>query len=261
MMYEFCAQTDSGLTRENNEDSVALDESCGLAILADGMGGYNAGEVASSMATASILAELGQWLRNAEPEVSGRAIRHAMKLAVRNSNTAVFDASRAVPGYAGMGTTLVVAVFLGMKLVVGHIGDSRCYRLRGNTLSRCTRDHSLLQEQLDAGLITPRQAEMSIHRNLVTRALGVEYATALEVNEYKVQPGDLYLMCSDGLSDMVGDDMIATVLKAQQPLPEMAVALIDSANAGGGRDNISVMLARAAGGVDKRGLMSRLLGA
>ena len=102
---------------------------------------------------------------------------------------------------------------------------------------------------------------MSIHRNLVTRALGVEYATALEVNEYKVQPGDLYLMCSDGLSDMVGDDMIATVLKAQQPLPEMAEALIDSANAGGGRDNISVMLAKAAGGVDKRGLMSRLLGA
>ena len=261
MMYEFCAQTDRGLARGNNEDSVSLDESCGLAILADGMGGYNAGEVASGMATALIQAEMGQWLNKAGPQATGRDIRQALELCVGNSNRAVFEASQANSDYAGMGTTLVVGVFRGPKLVVGHIGDSRCYRLRGGTLLRSTRDHSLLQEQLDAGLITPEQAAVSTHRNLVTRALGVEPTAVLEINEYKVEADDIYLLCSDGLSDMVDDAVIASILLAQQPLAQCAEALIKAANAGGGRDNISVLLAKAGGGGRKRSLMSRLLGA
>lgn len=261
MMYEFCAQTDRGLARGNNEDSVSLDESCGLAILADGMGGYNAGEVASGMATALIQAEMGQWLRDAGPQVTGRDIRQALELSVGNSNRAVFDASQANPDYAGMGTTLVVGVFRGSRLVVGHIGDSRCYRLRGGTLLRSTRDHSLLQEQLDAGLITPEQAAVSTNRNLVTRALGVESTAVLEVNEYKVEADDIYLLCSDGLSDMVDDALIAHILQTQEALAHKAEALVNAANAGGGRDNISVLLAKAGGGVRRRSLISRLLGA
>lgn len=261
MMYEFCAQTDRGLARGNNEDSVALDASCGLAILADGMGGYNAGEVASSMATALIQTEMGLWLKRAGAQVTGRDIRQALELSVGKSNRAVFDASHANPAYAGMGTTLVVAVFREAKLVLGHIGDSRCYRWRGGTLLRSTRDHSLLQEQLDAGLITPQQAAVATHRNLVTRALGVEPTAALEINEYKVEADDLYLLCSDGLSDMVDDAVIADILQTHEPLAQKAQALVCAANAGGGRDNISVLLAKAGGGVRKRGLMSRLLGA
>ena len=125
---------------------------------------------------------------------------------------------------------------------------------------RSTRDHSLLQELLDAGLITPEQAAVSTHRNLVTRALGVEPKAELEINEYKVEADDIYLLCSDGLSDMVDDAVIASILLAQQPLVQCAEALIKAANAGGGRDNISVLLAKAEGGIRKRSLVSWLLG-
>jgi protein phosphatase len=159
-----------------------------------------------------------------------------------------------------MGTTLVVGVFQDGRLMLGHIGDSRCYRLRNNHLEQITKDHSLLQEQMDAGLITPEQAATSTNKNLVTRALGVEDAVLLEVNEHKVDPGDLYLMCSDGLSDMLDDDAIAQILMGDGPLEQKTVQLIDAANANGGRDNISVLLAQANSGSKKRGLISRWLG-
>ena len=261
MMYEFCARTDRGLVRANNEDSVSMDASCGLLVLADGMGGYNAGEVASSMATAQIQTEMGLWLKSAGAQATERSIRQALELCVGNSNRAVFDASQTHPAYGGMGTTLVVGVFRGARVVVGHIGDSRCYRLRAGNLLRFTRDHSLLQEQLDAGLLTPEQAAVSSHRNLVTRALGVEPTAALEMNGYRVETGDIYLLCSDGLSDMVDEAAMARILQAQEPLAQRAQALIKAAHAGGGRDNISVLLAKAGGGVRRRSLMSRLLGA
>jgi protein phosphatase len=159
-----------------------------------------------------------------------------------------------------MGTTLVVGVFQDGRLMLGHIGDSRCYRLRAGALEQITKDHSLLQEQMDAGLITPEQAATSTNKNLVTRALGVEDAVLLEVNEHRVEPGDLYLMCSDGLSDMLDDDAIARILAAPGTLEEKAVQLVDGANANGGRDNISVLLALANSGTRKRGLISRWLG-
>jgi len=144
--------------------------------------------------------------------------------------------------------------------MLGHIGDSRCYRLRDGEFVQITKDHSLLQEQMDAGLITPEQAATSTNKNLVTRALGVEDAVLLEVNEHRVDPGDIYLMCSDGLSDMVDNDNIAQLLATDAPLEQKVVQLIDAANANGGRDNISVLLAQAQSGVKKRGLISRLLG-
>ncbi len=159
-----------------------------------------------------------------------------------------------------MGTTLVLGVFQDTRLMLGHIGDSRCYRLRDGEFVQITKDHSLLQEQMDAGLITPEQAATSTNKNLVTRALGVEDAVLLEVNEHRVDPGDIYLMCSDGLSDMVDNDNIAQLLATDAPLEQKVVQLIDAANANGGRDNISVLLAQAQSGVKKRGLISRLLG-
>ena len=244
---ELHAAVDPGRTRSNNEDSVATDDGVSLAVLADGMGGYNAGEVASNMATSFIRTELGRWLREASAQASDAEVRRAMDICVDNANRAIFNAANANPQYAGMGTTLVVALFRDAKLMLGHVGDSRCYRLREGRLQQITRDHSLLQEQIDAGLITAEQAAFSANKNLVTRAVGVEDTVMLETHQHDVLPGDLYLLCSDGLSDMLDDDGITEVLLAHESLQSGARALIDAANEAGGRDNISVILGRASG--------------
>ncbi len=259
MNYEFQLRTDPGLARENNEDSVALDEPTRLGILADGMGGYNAGEIASGMATTFIKSELGRWLSQAGRHANPREVRRAMEICVDNANRSIFNAANSNPQYSGMGTTLVLGVFQDGRLVLGHIGDSRCYRLREGEIEQITKDHSLLQEQMDAGLITPEQAATSSNKNLVTRALGVEDAVLLEVNEHRVEPGDIYVMCSDGLSDMVDDQGISKILAQEMPLEQKVASLIAAANANGGRDNISVLVAQAVEGSGKKGLISRLL--
>ncbi len=260
MNYHFCAKTDPGRARDNNEDSVAFDENTLVAVLADGMGGYNAGEIASGMATAFIKSELSRWLEEAGTGAKAREVRRAMEICVDNANLSIFNSANSNPHYAGMGTTLVVGVFRDGVLLVGHIGDSRCYRWRGGQLEQITKDHSLLQEQIDAGLITPEQAATSSIKNLVTRALGVEELVLLEINEYPVEVGDIYLMCSDGLSDMVDDPAIAKIVSADLSLDQKATQLIDVANANGGRDNISVLMAEVSEATEKRGLIARLLG-
>ncbi len=226
---------------------MAIDASVGLAVLADGMGGYNAGEVASNMATTFIRAELGRWLREAGGQASDAEVRRAMDICVDNANRAIFNAANANPQYAGMGTTLVVAVFRDSRLLLGHVGDSRCYRLRGGRLQQLTRDHSLLQEQIDAGLITPEQAAFSINKNLVTRAVGVEDTVLLETHHHDLLADDMYLLCSDGLSDMLADAAIGQIAQQHDNLDEANRALIAAANDAGGKDNISVVLARACG--------------
>ena len=260
MIYEFCTHTDPGLARENNEDSVTFDALARLGILADGMGGYNAGEIASGMATTFIKSEMGRWLSQAGRHANAKEVRRAMEICVENANRSIFNAANSNPQYTGMGTTLVIGVFQDARAMLGHIGDSRCYRLREGEFVQVTKDHSLLQEQIDAGLITPEQAATSMNKNLVTRALGVEDTVLLEVNEHRVEPGDIYLMCSDGLSDMVDDEGIAEIMRGPVTLQQMAGQLIDAANAKGGRDNISVLLAQANTGARKRSLFSRILG-
>ncbi len=260
MNYTFCAQTDPGRSRDNNEDSVTFDEAARLGVLADGMGGYNAGEIASGMATAFIKAEMARWLTDPLAQANLAETRRALEICVDNANRAIFNASHGNSQYAGMGTTLVVAVFQDSKLLLGHIGDSRCYRLRAGKLAQITKDHSLLQEHIDAGFLTPEQAATSPIKNLVTRAVGVESEVLLELNEHEIEPGDLYLMCSDGLSDMLLDADIEAILLNRAPLPALAEQLITKANENGGRDNISVLLTLAAGIPGKRGLISRWLG-
>lgn len=258
MKYEFSARTDRGRVRANNEDAVSVDRQAQVAVLADGMGGYNAGEVASSMATQFIRTEMVRWL--AQARRPGRDVRRALEICVENANLAIFDAAQENAQYAGMGTTLVVGVFRGERLILGHIGDSRCYRLRDGVLQQITRDHSWLQEQVDAGLMTPQQAAVSTNGNLVTRALGVEPHVQMEVNEFQVAPNDLFLLCSDGLTDMVPDADVADMARASLSLEEKTNLLVDTANAQGGRDNISVLLVQtAAAGGKKRGFMSRLI--
>ena len=229
MNYEFCIRTDPGLARENNEDSVTFEETTCLGVLADGMGGYNAGEIASGMATTFIKSELGRWLSQAGRHANAREVRRAMEICVDNANRSIFNAANSNPQYSGMGTTLVLGVFQDGRLMLGHIGDSRCYRLRGSEFAQITKDHSLLQEQMDAGLITPEQAATSTNKNLVTRALGVEDAVLLEVNEHRTEPGDIYLMCSDGLSDMVDDESIGKLLEGEGSLEQKAVLLVEAA--------------------------------
>ena len=260
MIYEYFSLTDPGLIRDNNEDSVLVDGDNHVVVLADGMGGYNAGEVASAMATAFIKDELGRWLAEGGNEAPPRELKRAMEICCDNANRRIFDAAHANPLYAGMGTTLVMAVFQDQRALIGHVGDSRCYRLRGTQLQLLTRDHSLLQEQIDAGLISAEQAQFATHRNLVTRALGVEDTVLLEVNEFRSEEGDLYLFCSDGLNDMLSDGHIATLLASHLPLPEMAQTLVDAANELGGRDNISVILAQVRARAVRRGLLARMLG-
>jgi serine/threonine protein phosphatase PrpC len=244
MTLELHCATDTGRARTNNEDSAAIDEKSALVVLADGMGGYNAGEVASGMVTTFIKAELGRWLSEAAESATDTDVRRAMEICVDNANRAIFNAANSNPQYAGMGTTLVVGVFRDTRLLVGHVGDSRCYRLRGGRLVQITHDHSLLQEQIDAGLITAEQASFSANKNLVTRAVGVEDTVLLETHLHDVMPDDVYLLCSDGLSDMLDDETIAQLLQSCDLLPEAASALIDAANEAGGKDNISVVLAR-----------------
>jgi protein phosphatase len=245
MILEFFSVTDTGRARRNNEDAVALDEAGRIAVLADGMGGYNAGEVASQMASERVRSELVARLRPLGNAPSETELKAAMLDAVENANRAVYEAAMSTAEYANMGTTLVVAVYRGDKLWLGHVGDSRAYRFRNGHLEQLTRDHSLLQEQIDAGLITAEQAAYSMHKNLVTRAVGVDELVELEIHDYPVEAGDILLMCSDGLSDMLTDDQIAQLLRTNDSLAGAGAMLVQAANAAGGRDNIAVVLVRA----------------
>jgi len=260
MHYTYCAQTHPGLIRDNNEDSVVFDEARGVAVLADGMGGYNAGEIASGMATAFIKSELVSWLVHCTHPVNADQVTQAIATCINKANASILNAAASNPQYAGMGTTLVVAVFRGDHLILGHVGDSRCYRLRRGVLQQITKDHSLLQEQVDAGFLTPTQAASAPGKNLLTRAVGVEPSVQVELRQYSVERGDLYLMCSDGLSDMIDDAAMGQIMKRGQPIVQIAEDLVLSALAGGGRDNITVLLAQVSASSDKPGLISRLFG-
>lgn len=241
---EYSSALDVGRARHNNEDAVLIDPSLGLCILADGMGGYNAGEVASDMATRAMRDTFRQWLLGLTQAPAEAEVARALVAAAQEANRQVFTAANTVAAYAGMGTTLVAAVFERQHVWIGHLGDSRAYRLRNGRLGQLTRDHSLLQEQVDAGLLTQEEAAYALHRNLVTRAIGVEPQVVLEVHPHDVKAGDTILLCSDGLSDMLSDTQIAQVLQINNSLDEQAAALVEAANAAGGRDNISVILAK-----------------
>lgn len=253
MQLEFFSALDTGRARSNNEDAVRIDEAIALAVLADGMGGYNAGEVASAMAVDCVCDDMARWLAEPAGPRDEDQVCAALMASAQHANQAVYDAAQSRAEYAGMGTTLVAALFHEDRVWVGHIGDSRAYRLRGGKLEQLSRDHSLLQEQIDAGLLTPEEAVYSMNRNLVTRAVGVEPQVELEVVGHDLRVGDTVLLCSDGLSDMLPDAAIAQVMRANDSLALAGQALVAAANAAGGRDNISVVLVRAKGGAAHTG--------
>ncbi len=241
------------MVRSHNEDSVAFDTASGLVVLADGMGGYNAGEVASGIAASVISTEVKYRLQTERPEekdaFSGEDVAVVLlRDNVQKANSSIFHAAESQPQYAGMGTTIVTALFYDDRVAVAHVGDSRMYRLRGETFETVTRDHSLLQEQIDSGMITREDARTSKNKNLVTRAVGIDAEVEPEVHVYDVEVGDIYLLCSDGLNDMVADEEIgATLQMLKANLPLAASELIQLANGNGGRDNVSVILVKVNG--------------
>lgn len=240
-----------GMVRSHNEDTVFVDAESGLAVLADGMGGYSAGEVASGIAvnvvSTGLLPELRSGRELSKVDVQS-GLTHAALLLSQNiaaANKGIYEAAQQRPECAGMGTTIVAALFHGNRVSIGHIGDSRCYRLRGDKFEQLTHDHSLLQEQIDSGQLTPEQARYSLNKNLVTRALGIEAIVPADIAEYRLEAEDVYLLCSDGLTDMVEPEVVQQILGARRAeLPEAAAEMVDLANRNGGRDNISVVLVR-----------------
>lgn len=234
---EVVALSDVGRVRTDNEDAVLADERLGIAIVADGMGGHRSGREASRIACNTVLAGIGE--RSAR--AGGRAVRRAVEAA----NTAILAAAERNPALRGMGTTLALIRFGNDHAVLAHIGDSRIYRLRDGKLSLLTRDDSLLSAQVDQGLISAAQSASSHNRHLITAALGVGQSPAAHFGAEKIEVGDIFLVCSDGLHDMVGDDDIELILKSlHMNLPLAAHHLVQLANDLGGFDNVSVALVK-----------------
>ncbi len=242
--------TDRGVAREHNEDSVITLPDSGLAVLADGMGGHQAGEVASRLATDVVVRELADYFANpddvdTEPlEGRSRYIRRLIQ-AIQTSNAEIIAAASERSEYRGMGATIVAALFFDNRFSVAHLGDSRMYGFRNGYFEQLTEDHSLVQEFVRQGLLTTHEARYALNKNLITQALGIEQCVDPTITEGMLQPGDLYLLCSDGLTDVVTDDDIRDVLRRTGTNLDDAVReLIDMANSAGGPDNISVILVR-----------------
>jgi len=259
-------QTDTGKVREHNEDMIAVDSDLGLVVLADGMGGYNAGEVASGIAVKTVFNLVREALERQDltvPDPTTGLSRPSIILrdAIQRANKIIYQTARSQANCEGMGTTVVAALFFDNRISVAHVGDSRLYRVRTAAIEQITLDHSLLQELVDRGFYTPEEAQRASNKNYVTRALGVENTVEVEMQEHHVQKGDLYLLCSDGLSDMIGDDdMALTVSTFGANLNSVGQHLIQLANDNGGKDNISVILTQVMDSFPaRRGIFDRIL--
>ncbi len=242
-------QTDTGRVREHNEDTIAYDSDIGLLVLADGMGGYNAGEVASGIAVKTIVGLVRdaierEDLRNHDSAAGLARASIILRDAILRANKIIFQTARTQPQCEGMGTTVVGALFFDNRVSIAHVGDSRLYRMRSAAFEQLTMDHSLLQELVDRGFYSAEEAQRAANKNYVTRALGVEPNVEVEIQEVPVQKGDAYMLCSDGLSDMVEDeDIHLTINTFNDNLDTVAKQLIQLANDNGGRDNVSVVMA------------------
>jgi serine/threonine protein phosphatase PrpC len=261
-----CVQmTDVGKVRDHNEDAIGASLPTGLLVLADGMGGYNAGEVASGIAVKTVLELVTEACQReersaAEPETGLMRQSIVLRDAVRRANKVIHQTAKSQPQCEGMGTTIVACLFYDNRVSIAHVGDSRLYRLRNGQFRQLTMDHSLLQELVDRGFYSAEEAARSTNRNYVTRALGVEPAVEVEIHEADAAPDDVYLLCSDGLCDMVEDEDISlTISTFGANLDVAGKQLIQLSNDHGGKDNISIILAHVLESFPARsGLLSRL---
>ncbi len=259
--------TDTGRVRDHNEDAIGANVDIGLMVLADGMGGYNAGEVASGIAVKTIIDMVTEGCAredraDIEPETGFMRQTIILRDAIRRANKIIHQTAQSQPQCEGMGTTLVACLFYDNRVSVAHVGDSRLYRLRDNRFEQITLDHSLLQELVDRGFYSQEEAQRSTNRNYVTRALGVEPEVEVELQEIDATKLDYYLLCSDGLPDMVEDeDIHLTISTFSANLDTIGQQLIKLTNDNGGRDNVSVVLVKVLDEYPaKGGLMDKIRG-
>jgi len=237
--------SDVGRCREVNQDTFVVDEAMELYAVADGMGGHAAGEVASDLAIHAVAHSLRDQ-RSEESVWSPEQAGELLQQALREGNRKIVESVQARSEWTGMGTTLVAMVRTESEVVIAHVGDSRAYRLRSGQFSQLTSDHSLVNEQVKAGILTPEQAQRSPYRNIVTRALGNQQDVEVDVIRAPVEVGDIFVLCSDGLSGMLSDDQIRDVVESDGTTPQVACRkLVDLANENGGEDNITVIVAWA----------------
>lgn len=249
MIFSACGRTDKGLTRPNNEDRYCIAENPTLYIVADGMGGHAAGEIASQIAIDATLDQIKkadlppeQFIGKYNKNISDAANR--LTSAVRLANQVIYQTAQDNKAWQGMGTTITVAwPIANNKIAIAHVGDSRIYLIRDNTIKRLTRDHSIVEEQIDQGLITEKQAPHLQVKNIITRCLGYDQQVQVDVDELQLESDDKLLLCSDGLTNMVSDTEILSVLNTKEKLATMCDKLIETANRKGGKDNITVVLA------------------
>src|SRR5271156_4125631 len=265
----FVGLSDTGKVREHNEDTIAVDADIGLLVLADGMGGYNAGEVASGIAVKTIVNLVREHVQREDLAIADRESGLSrpniiLRDAISRANKIIYQTARTQPQCEGMGTTVVAALFFDNKITIAHVGDSRLYRQRagGDKLEQVTLDHSLLQELVDRGFYSAEEAQRAANKNYVTRALGVEPNVEVEIQELPAQKGDLYLICSDGLSDMVEDeDIHLTISTFGANLENATKQLIQLGNDNGGKDNISVVAAEIVESFPApHGILDKMLG-
>jgi serine/threonine protein phosphatase PrpC len=238
---EFIGKTDMGRVRSNNEDTFLLNSDAGYCLVADGMGGAAAGEMASQ-----IFAQTAADIFAAGPPANEQELVDRVQSAFLQANDRILDHVGRYPDHRGMGCTAELLAFTATGFVIGHMGDSRTYRLRQGSLKQLTKDHSLVQDQIDQGMITAEQARSHRMRNIILRAVGVRPSPALDTLRGPIFAGDLFLLCSDGLTDLVEDEQIVQVLLGQGDLSSKAEQLIGLANLSGGKDNITVVLAGVA---------------
>jgi serine/threonine protein phosphatase PrpC len=242
-----CGLSDVGLTRVHNEDYFEIDPSHRLYVVADGMGGHSYGEVAAQLAVQAIRRFVEKSLDKDTTwpiKLDDRLARHSnlLKMAIQNAHADVLRAISRDGSLHGMGSTVVGILIHGDMAAVAHVGDSRAYRLRNGKLEQLTQDHTWVHEQVVAGLLSKEQARSHPLKNVVTRALGGESEIAIDVREVPVQPGDVFLICSDGLTGMLSDADIRERLAAARPLQETCRDLVNEANGRGGLDNVTVVL-------------------
>lgn len=255
MRYSAAAKSDVGRKRHGNEDSFCLAPEIGLFVVADGMGGHAAGEVASRLAVDTIQEWVTKYLSGMDAFIVGKQVGTCSREAnfllssIRLANRIIYDAAQDRPDYVGMGTTVASVLAVGDHVAMAHVGDSRIYRIRGEEIVQLSRDHSLVQQQVDHGIISAEEAQGSQYKHLITRALGLRETVEVDLAEQQVQPRDFLLLCSDGLSDLLEDEEISAIVREHaDDLEKACQALVDRTNYKGGDDNITALLIQAQAG-------------
>jgi PPM family protein phosphatase len=242
--------TDVGRKRNHNEDSFLIDEELQLYVVADGMGGHAGGGTASRIAVETIDKELRKARDSREnpfisvPNLQEALIPEALRGAVEKACLAIYTAAQEDPRLSGMGTTVISLVVKDEQAFFAHVGDSRAYLIRGELIQQISEDHSLVNEQIKAGMITPEEAKHSRYKNIITRSVGFEEEVLVDVMGVVAEPGDTFILCSDGLANMVEDRELLEIVRGAEGVASVPQALIDLANERGGDDNITAIVVR-----------------